>query len=135
MTRKILFVFCMSSILLLLACGTASNSNNSATPASSNSNSAVGSSAPAGAPPTNVANDGDKIGIPVCDDFIAKYEACITDKVPETVRAQYTEGVAMWRRQWKQLSGNPQTRGSLEEACKSAMEQARTQLKVYNCAF
>ena len=30
----------------------------------------------------------DKIGVAECDDFIDKYEACITGKVPEAARAQ-----------------------------------------------
>lgn len=134
MFRKILFALCLSSILLLLACSKAENSNNSM-PSSANSNSGAAGSTPPGTTTATGTSSGDKVGIPACDDFIAKYDACITDKVPATARAQYTESIAQMRKQWKQLSGNPQTRGSLEMACKSAAEQANTQMKAYNCAF
>ena len=142
MSRRILLAFCLLSFALLLACSKAENSNTTANGnqnASSNAptvgSSNPGATAPASSSGPSTAAAGDKIGIAVCDDFIEKYDACVTDKVPAAVRAQYTTMLSQWRDSWKKLSGNPDTRGSLAEACKSAMEQARTQMRAYNCTF
>jgi len=78
---------------------------------------------------------GEKIGVPECDDFIAKYDACVSSKVPEAARAQYKSAVAEWRRSWKKLADNPSTKGSLAAACKQAAEQQAAALKTYGCAW
>ncbi|HYW70808.1 MAG TPA: hypothetical protein VE961_07230 [Pyrinomonadaceae bacterium] len=78
---------------------------------------------------------GDKIGIPECDDFLAKYEACVSGKVPEQARAAYANSLKQWKDSWKQLAANPQTKGSLAAACKQAREQQETALKSYGCSW
>jgi hypothetical protein len=122
---------CVVIGLLLVACGKTEvsvNTNSAATPATK--------TAPASTPATTtVASSGEKIGIADCDDFIAKYEACVTGKVPETVRAQYKAGVEQWRTSWRQLAANPQTKATLAGVCKQAAESARTTMKAYNCTW
>ncbi len=135
MSRTILFALCLFSSLLLLACSKSENANMATPASSSNSNSSAARSTPPGTTSSAGSSAGEKVGIPACDDFLEKYEACVTGKVPASARDQYTDSLAMMRKQWKQLSGNPQTRGSLEMACKSAAEQATAQMKAYNCTF
>jgi len=76
-----------------------------------------------------------EIGISACDDFIAKYEACVSSKVPEAQRAQYKNAVAEWRKTWKQLAENPATKATLTVVCKQAAEQQAAALKSYGCSF
>ena len=56
-------------------------------------------------------------------------------EVPEAVRAQFSTTMNTWRTEWKKLADNPQTRGTLASVCKTHLENARTQMKAYNCTF
>lgn len=114
--------------VVLVGCSkTETNDNKAANkPASSTT------STPAAA---TAANSGDKIGVPECDDFIAKYDECVSNKVPEMARAQYKSAIAQWRASWKKLAENPQTKGSLASACKQAAEQQNAALKSFGCSF
>ena len=130
MKNRILLPMCVVIGLVLVACGKTEvtvNTNSSASPAAK--------TAPAATPATTAASTGEKIGIPDCDDFLAKYEACVTDKVPEVARAQYKAGLEQWRTSWRQLAANPNTKATLATACKQAADTARTSMKTYNCAW
>lgn len=130
MKKRILLPMCVVIGLLLVACGKTEvkvdTNRNSAAPAAT--------TAPASTPATAVLSS-DKIGVPDCDDFIAKYDACVTDKVPEVARAQYKTAIDQWRTSWRQLAANPNTKATLAVACKQAAETARTSMKAYNCTF
>ena len=130
MSKRVLLGLCLLSTLIL-ACGQAEPTNTG-----TNSTTATNNTA---APPANNAApktaSGDKIGVADCDDFIAKYEACVTDKVPAASRDQFQATLTQWRSSWKQLAANPQAKPMLETACKNALEQARTSMKPYNCAW
>lgn len=122
MMTKTFLAFCVLCAFVLIGCSktdTMSNSNST----TSNSNKTTTSTAP---------STGDKIGVPECDDFIAKYEAC-TDKVPEAGRAQYKDALAKWRTSWKQLAANPATKGTLAAACKQAADASAASWKAYGC--
>jgi ABC-type uncharacterized transport system auxiliary subunit len=134
--RRITFVILITAVaLVLLACSkneNTSNSNNSSTTAQK-------STATPGTATTSTtsttASAGDKIGVEECDDFIAKYEACVSGKVPEMARAQYQSAVKQWKESWKKLAENPQTKGTLAAACKQAREQQEAALKSFGCTF
>lgn len=120
MSRSLLLVFSVVIGLLVLACGGPTNKNGAPT------NSAGSSTA---------ANTGEQIGVPECDNFLNAYESCIATKVPEAQRAQFQTIMTNWRTEWKRLAGDPQTRAGLITACKTHLENARTQMKAYNCTF
>jgi len=113
----------------LVGCSAAPSNQNAAT--TSNANTAA-TTAPATTAPATTA---EKIGVPECDDFIAAYDACVSSKVPEQVRAQYKASIEQWRSSWKKLADNPSTKGTLAAACKQSAESARTSMKTYNCTF
>jgi len=115
---------------VLVGCSAAPSNQNAAT--TSNANTAA-TTAPATTAPATAAAD--KIGVPECDDFIAAYDACVSSKVPEQVRAQYKSSIEQWRSSWKKLADNPSTKGTLAAACKQSAESARTSMKTYNCTF
>jgi len=123
MLRKTFLILAVLCAAILIGCSKTETTDNSNT-AAGNSNRTA-STGPAG----------DKIGIPECDDFIAKYDACISDKVPEAARAQFKTAVQQWRSSWRQAAATPQGKAGLTAACKQAAEQARTSMKAYNCTF
>jgi hypothetical protein len=132
MLRKSLLVFSILCAAILIGCNKTEMGNSNT--AADNSNKMATTSSNSGGSSTT-ASSGDKIGIPECDDFLAKYEACVTGKVPEQARAAYQTGIKQWRDSWKQLAANPQTKGTLAATCKQAREQQETALKSYGCTW
>ena len=131
MYRNLVLIGCVLCAAILIGCSKTETTTNTA---SDNSNKAAASTP---APPTTgtTASTGDKIGVPECDDFIAKYEACVSNKVPEMARAQYQTSLRQWKDSWKKLAENPQTKPSLVSACKQAVEQHSAALKSFGCTF
>jgi len=124
MSKSFILMLCLLTGLLLLGCyksepTTNREATNTATTAS----------------PAATVAAGDKIGVTECDSFIEAYEACVRDKVPEMARAQFNSALAQWRKSWRDLAANPQTRGTLAQACKTQLEAARQSMKAYNCTF
>ncbi|MBA2524569.1 MAG: hypothetical protein H0V18_02125 [Pyrinomonadaceae bacterium] len=127
MQKHFVLSLCVVSALLILSCAKSepeagTNKTAEVKPATTST-------------PSLTASSSTRIGVPECDDFIVKYDACVSNKVPETARAQYKTSIEQWRNSWKQLAANPQTKPSLVQACKTAAEQARTSMKSFNCDF
>ncbi len=131
MLRRTFLIFVLLSAVFLIGCGKTEtgNNNNSMTKDGDKTATTTGS------PATTASSSGEKIGIPECDDFITKYEACVNANVPEAQRAQSKETLAQWRKTWRQLAENPMTKGAAAAACRQAAEQAKTSMKSYNCTF
>jgi hypothetical protein len=131
MLSKTLLIFAVLCTAILIGCTKTDSNENGNT--AGNSNKGTTTSTPATTTTTTTA--GDKIGIPECDDFIAKYDACVSSKVPEVARAQYKSAIEQWRAAWKKQAQNPATKGTLAAACKQAAEQQAAALKSYGCAW
>lgn len=141
MLKKLLISIALfaSFALLLTACGgteKASNGNSN-TAGTDNTNNASTTSSPAADTPasTTTANAGDKIGIPECDNYLTKYEACVSGKVPEAARAQYKSSLEQTRKSWREMAANPQTKAGLTKACQMATDQAKQTFKLFGCDF
>ena len=126
MLTRTLLILCALFAMLLLGC--------SKTETTTNDNAATGSK-PATMSSPAMSTAGEKIGVPECDDFIAKYEACVSSKVPAMVRAQYQNSLKQWRASWKKLAESPNTKPTLAAACKQAAEQQEVALKAYGCKW
>lgn len=132
MLKKSLLILCVLSAAILIGCST-TETNSNTTPANANKATiTTTSSTPA---TTTTESAGDKIGVPECDDFIAKYEACVSSKVPEMARAQFQSMLKTWRTEWKKAAENPQTKAALAQGCKMSAEQANASMKAYGCSF
>jgi hypothetical protein len=133
MLRKSFLIFAVLCAVFLIGCGktevTVNNSNSNS--ATKEGDKPVATSSSADTAPSS----GEKIGIPECDDFITKYDACVSGKVPEAQRAQYQNTIKQWRDSWRELAKNPMTKGVATAACKQAAESAKTSMKEYNCSF
>ena len=114
------------SALLLIGCSKAEQSTN---------RSETAAPSPATAPSTTTATASADIGVPECDAFLKAYEACIHDKVPAAQRATFDTGIATWKKNWKTMAENPQTKAALVTACKSAQDGAKTSMKAYGCTL
>lgn len=133
MRRITLVIISTAFALVLFACSKTENTNNSNTNSSTTAGKSMATPGTSTTSTTSTSSAGDKIGVPECDDFIAKYEAC-TGKVPEIAREQYKSAMAQWKSSWKKLAENPQTKGTLVAACKQAAEQQEAAWKMYGCA-
>ena len=131
MLNRVFLFLCLVSAIVLVGCSKSETTNQSAT--NSNANKAASATAPASTAPATAS--GEKIGVPECDEFIAAYDACVSNKVPEAVRAQYKASIEQWRTSWRKLAANPNTKATLAAACKQSAEQARASMKTYNCTF
>jgi hypothetical protein len=130
MLKRTFLIFAVLSALFLIGCSkteTTNNSNSTAMDGNKNTSTTTTTS--------TKTSSGEKIGIAECDDFLAKYDDCITKNVPEAQRAQYESSIKQWRDSWRQLAKNDMTKGTLAAACKQAMEQAKSSMKSYNCTF
>jgi hypothetical protein len=140
MTTKLisLFALCILLGLGLLACGGAENTNTAANAnavaTNANTKAAATPASTTSTPAGTTAAAGD-IGVPECDDFLKKYEACVSGKVPAAAQATFKTSLDTWRSSWKQLAGTPTGKAGLATACKSALEQAKTSLASYNCSW
>ena len=135
MLKKLLIMLALfaSFALLLTACGGTETSNsNSNNAGAANTNKSTTTSSPA-APVSTGA--GDKIGIPECDDYLTKYEACVSGKVPDAARAQYKSSLEQTRKSWREMATNPQTKAGLAKACQMATDQAKQTFKMFGCDF
>ena len=128
MLRNSLLVFSIMCVAILIGCSKTEMSNSNSSMSDNKSTSTTTTT-------TSTTTSGEKIGVPECDDFIAKYEACVSGKVPEAARASYQTAIKQWKDSWKKLADNPQTKGTLAAACKQAREQQETALKSYNCTW
>jgi DNA-binding FadR family transcriptional regulator len=83
--------------------------------------------------PTTTAA-GEKIGVPECDEYLAKYEACLA-KLPAAAKEQYDKAFEQVRKSWQTAASTPQGKAGLAAGCKQATEMAKTSMKSFNCEF
>ena len=150
MLKKI-FVPLMLSVscaLLLTACG-GSDSNNATTnnmSTTTTSKTTTTTSSPAtttttttSSPATTTSSpattaSGDKVGVPECDEYLTKMEACLS-KLPAVAKDQYEKSFEQTRTAWRNAASTPQGKASLAQACKAMTDQMKTSMKSYNCEF
>jgi len=74
-------------------------------------------------------------GIAACDEFLTKYNTCVTTKLPEAQRAMYKTQLDQTRKMWVDLAKNPATKSTMEATCKQTMDAIKTSLQAYGCSF
>jgi hypothetical protein len=76
-----------------------------------------------------------EVGIKACDEFIAKYEACVADKIPAASQTEFKNALTQWRTEWKQLASDPNNSLILTGVCNQIQEQSKAAFTPYGCAF
>jgi hypothetical protein len=134
MRRTTGVVLCLAFAIFLIGCSTTeTNTNTNTTSGTTEKPATTPATTTTTTTTTTASTSGASVGVPECDDFLAKYDSC-TSKVPEMVRAQYENAGKQMRDQWKKLAENPQTKSTLAAACKQAVEQQAAAWKMYGCA-
>lgn len=82
---------------------------------------------------TGVAEE--ELGVPECDDYLRKVEACANEKVPADDQPAIRFQIDAQRRKWAQMAADPQQRDGLPAECKSATELAQQSMEKYGCAW
>src|SRR5262245_5701239 len=130
MSKSLLLTFTLLVAVLMFGCAKSEETTNKAAAPTSQP-----ASSPAATTATTTTASADSIGVAECDAFLKSYEACVKDKVPEAARAQFNTGLAQWRKSWKELAANPQTKATLVGVCKTQLDAAKNSMKAYNCTF
>jgi len=81
------------------------------------------------------SGSGDKIGVPVCDEFLEKYEKCVMDKVPAAQKDMLKASLKQWRQAWKQAAKTPQGKAALESTCKQTLEAQKQATSAWGCEW
>jgi len=74
-------------------------------------------------------------GIAACDDFLKKYEACVTTKVPAAQKTTYQGQLDQMRKAWADAAKNPGAKASLESSCRQMSEQMKAAMSGIGCSF
>ncbi len=75
------------------------------------------------------------IGVPECDDYVQKYESCLTDKMPAQDQQIYRVRLESQRRAWQQMTADPTSHDTLVQQCKDASASAAQEFAKYGCGF
>ncbi|HWE18610.1 MAG TPA: hypothetical protein VG758_15720 [Hyphomicrobiaceae bacterium] len=74
-------------------------------------------------------------GVAACDDFLKKYEACVTSKVPAAQKTMFQGQLDQMRKAWSDAAKAPGAKATLESACKQSAEQMKAAMSGFGCAF
>lgn len=126
------------ALALIAACTfTACDRGNNTPTASPATDSAALAPAAAPAQPATPTVDetttGESVGIAACDDYLTKYEACITDKVPTDTRSALNAGLSQTRDAWRAAIAAGTATADLEAACKAMSEGAKASMSAFGC--
>src|SRR6266567_1141595 len=66
-------------------------------------------------------------GVAACDEYLTKFDTCITSKIPAAQQATFKGQLDQTRKTWADLAKNP--------ACKQSTEAMKPALAAYGCAF
>jgi hypothetical protein len=106
------------AIGLLMGCGGGAAKNEAATASASQAADASAST---------------EFGVKACDDYMVKYTACISGKVPEAARPQMNRALEQTKIQWKALAATDSGRQALTAACTQALTLAKSTTEAYGC--
>lgn len=84
-------------------------------------------------PPSAAAAAPGGVGIPACDEYLAKYTRCAESRMPEAARATIRSTLAQMRSAWSQAAASPGGREALENACRVALNATRQATASFGC--
>ena len=123
MSRHCLMFSVATSVTLLLTVALTACQQQSGPPSSASATSKL-TAAPVGA---------DAVGVPECDDYLKKYEACVMSKAPATGRVALKQSFNQTRTAWRSALAAPGGREGLVTACKQAQVASKASLVAYGC--
>lgn len=124
-------MFCFSFVFA--GCGGSTNNANTA----KKDNTAKPDNAKTEPAKVDPAPAGEKTGVAECDEYIEKYEACLTsiaDKYPQ-VHTGLKTSFEQTRKGFKDAASTPQGKAALGPQCKQLIESAKTATSAYACKW
>src|SRR5690606_15986392 len=93
---------------------------------------ATATPAPAATPSIPAVVAAGSTGVAECDDYLAKYQACLAAKVPAAAQAALAQSMATTRDVWKQTlaAGG---KDALKASCEMARTASRPSMQAYGC--
>ncbi len=134
---KIVFVSVLSVVIAIgiSACGGTATVTNTVKPADNSKPSDNTKPADNSKPADKPATTAEKIGVPECDEYIEKYEACIFEKVPAAQQGVFKTSFETQRKAWKDAAATPQGKAALATGCKAALDSAKTSMASFGCKW
>ena len=135
-----LIVALLGGTIGFASCSSSSTGNSSNTAGTTNKNAAVVTSDNSSKTTTEttktetVSTTGDKIGVPECDEYVEKYEACIS-KVPEAQRRMLKTNFEQQRESFRKAASTAQGKATLSAQCKQAINLAKQSTVALGCAW
>ena len=74
-------------------------------------------------------------GVAACDDFLKKYEACVTSKVPAAQKTMFQGQLDQMRKAWSDAAKAPGAKATLESTCKQSADQMKAAMSAFGCSF
>jgi hypothetical protein len=77
---------------------------------------------------------GDPLGVPACDDFLAKWEKCVA-KYPAPAQEMTRLAIKQTREGWRQAVATPAGKAAMEAPCKQMLESQKQATAAYGCEW
>lgn len=126
---SMMFILLLSCAAFLIDCTKTETTSNENKPAANENKPAANENKP------TTASTGNKIGVAECDEYLDKYEVCISSKVPEAARAQLKSSLETTRKSWKDIASTPEGKNGMAMTCKQALESAKQTMSAYGCTW
>lgn len=131
----ILTVALLYSVIGLTSCSNATKPTNADNSGSAqNSSNTSNTTTPADTTRTETTAKREKIGVPECDEYLEKYDACLA-KLPEVERNAVINALASYRKTWRETASTPKGKSDLAIGCKEILEITRQTTRVYGCTW
>jgi protocatechuate 3,4-dioxygenase beta subunit len=75
------------------------------------------------------------VGVPECDYYLARYQACIEQLIPEAGKQAMRSGMDQTREAWRKVAVTAEGRAALAVACKTAREAAAKATTAFDCRW
>jgi hypothetical protein len=75
-----------------------------------------------------------QLGVPACDEFLTKYQACIT-KMPAQQQSAFKSSMEQMRTGWAGLAANPQAKPALEGVCRQMSDNMKAAMTQFGCQW
>jgi hypothetical protein len=76
-----------------------------------------------------------RVGVARCDEYLAKYDKCLADKVPSESRKALKRKAILERSHWLGLVAHPSTKSLAGEACRRAIEKNKASMASFGCSW
>lgn len=87
------------------------------------------------APAVTTGTAAGKVGVAECDEYVDKYQKCISGKVPEAAQAALKSSFDTAIMEWQKAAATPEGKTSLAMACKAALDAAKQSMGAYGCEW